>query len=259
MQQQGGFTSPLTAAVMWGKHDNARVLLGAKASTAPVVGYPAPLWYAASGGDAEMVCLLLAAGADPHVESGSAGQLKSACRGMMTPLGVAAAKGHTAALEALLSSGALRTNSWLTTARPALPYMMKCALFAAIEGRHLGTVKVLLRSDHVSRSLCDALEDLSRSVLYLPRPLYDMSALLMLHVHTRSAADAFLTHPALVRVVDRGALSLALLRGWWADTAEVDAGHQAAAAIETVAAPAKADVRELLVQVGVGRKVVGGC
>ncbi|MCA8927077.1 MAG: ankyrin repeat domain-containing protein [Alphaproteobacteria bacterium] len=88
---------PLHDAVIAGDADMVRMLLraGARADTADIAGLT-PLHYAAALGKADAIPLLIGAGADPNARD---------ARGV-TPLHLAAASGRTGSVKALLLGGA---------------------------------------------------------------------------------------------------------------------------------------------------------
>jgi hypothetical protein len=179
-----------------------------------------------------------------------------------TPLTAAASEGHAAVVEALLNAGAVCIDS----------HGVNFPLEVAVRHGRLSVVKALLCSKRSPVLLDDALAAVGYCLDHEDGPLYDIVAALRLHVYclqqqdqdqNPGAAGLF----AFCRVTDVGSnrsrcgcgLDLALLRGWCADTAAVCAGQDAAAVMERGTAAAKADARELMVQVGVGRKLEAAC
>lgn len=174
----------------------------------------------------------------------------------MTALKYATIKGHSEVVQELLSCGALSHNNlgenWPLT-------------FATLHG-HNRIVQLLLGKKSDPVTVGDALAALRRT-LHKPEPNYEISALLQMHVvrqaqaqqHASDVADVnganlfagirgVVEAPALVGVLDRGALSMALLRGWRDNTPGASEGQDAVAAMERGSAVMRANAREALVQ-----------
>lgn len=147
-------------------------------------------------------------------------------------MGAAALRGYAEVLEALLGArDVFRTPECITA-----------ALSCAVSNHRLSTVKMLLQNKYSPVASDDAWGELSVTYGHEQGVCYDISAQLLLYLFAAEAAqpgglnaDAFATRlaamlevPVPVRV-DRAALSLALLRGWCGDTAELTAAQDAAA------------------------------
>lgn len=156
------------------------VLLESGASTHPVVGQRFPLASAAYGVNVDLVRLLISAGASDNeastcqVHAGSA--LAPVELSQVTPIFPAVSQGHAGVVEELLKA--------------ALPAGALChtgpgdsrALRTAVMCGHMPVVRVLLGNSFDPVTAQEALAALRVAMRKQPEQLYDVSALLQLHV-----------------------------------------------------------------------------
>ena len=198
-----------------------------------------PLDQAVAHGAAAMVSLLLGAGADPNLEPQAHNAESLLC--------VAAAKGYTAVVQALVEAGA---NCHTTSGFQAL----RLAVASNSCSEPVALVKALLSGKKDPPTAADLLDAVELCLVQRPQK-HQLAAQLLLHTtqSLQGSADGLVDFCAS-RLEDPAAARLALLHSWCADTAADDAGVEGLSAQQQDLAAQAAGVRELLLAVALDEK-----